>query len=517
LLAVLTVTTCYQAQTGFYKSYDVKTQSDFSNPSDITLTHDSCYVTTCTSYDSSLASSTIELFKIDPAGNMLWRQTFFCPNTPYSIHIVQSADSGFFISSSYDYPMDTTTKVLLIRTDKNGNQQWVKLLGDNTLGQGNYDLQISGDNVFILSQGYIKLGGGQYQNGYFITKTDLTGNILWYKFYNWSGTAFPRTFAVTQKKEIFVSGEISSYGYSYLALSKIDSNGTIKWSKIYTPTNDIQPLNMIVDSSNNIILTGHMWASPQHLWDIFLMKIDSSGTFKWAKSYGGLSFDEGWAVFQSQSGYVICAEPESFTGYSSRASLIKTDSSGNMQWMKIYGDTTGSFPNGALQLKNGFIIYGINGSYSFNSSTYLLKTDLNGITSCKWYPVTLPDSSFFLTPIDSGYTATVQGVMTYTLTQMSRAINKYDNCELSSVNDNPAIETCHLFPNPNSGYFTVRVLNDLLNGELIIFNSLGQRFYSQEIERGDNDIKVTKVPCGLYIYTILSNDQVISRGKLVIE
>lgn len=514
LLLLITVSR-YEAQT-FYKTYDVDTKADFVNTSDIILTNDSCYVIVCTSYDSSLASHTIELIRSNAAGTMIWRKIFLCPNTPYLVNIVESPDSGFFISGSYEYPTDTTCKVLLIKTDKNGSKQWVKLLGDNKLTQWNYDLQIVGGNLYILSEGYIKMTTTQYQNAYFVTKTDLLGNVIWYNLYNWSGAPYPKTFIVSKNEEIYVSGEINSFGYNYLALSKIDSSGGLLWSKIYTPTNDIDPLDIMIDSSNNLVLTGHIWISNAKNWDIFLMKMDSAGNFKWGKTYGGFNPDEGWAIFQNTSGYVICAEPESFPGYTSRGSLIQTDSIGNMQWMKIYGDTTGSFPNGALQLRSGFVIYGIKGSYASTSSIYLLRTDPNGISPCKWFPVSLPDSILTLIPIDSGYSGSVQGTMIYDLNELILLSNDYDNCDLSSMEQRD-VSNLRVYPNPNSGVFQIGISNDIYEGEIVIQNLLGETVHRQSTCMGVNHINCVNLSKGLYVYVILSKNEVTRSGRFIIE
>ncbi|HEX7412487.1 MAG TPA: T9SS type A sorting domain-containing protein [Bacteroidia bacterium] len=503
--------------TPFYKNYDINTKSDFEETSDIILTLDSCYIVTCTSYDSTLSSATIELFKINSLGNVVWRQTFLCPNSPSYVNIAQAPDSGFVISSSYDYQLDTTTKVILIKTDKVGNKQWIKLLGDNTLWQTNYDMQIQGNSIFLLSCGSIKLGASSYQYAYFVTKTDLLGNVQWYKYYSWTdGGPFYQSFIVTKKKELYVSAETNTLGNEQFAISKIDSMGNLVWSKTYSPYNDIAPLNMLVDSMGNLIITGHMWTSNTNGWDIFLMKTDSLGNFKWGKTYGGWSSDEGWSVFQSQSGYVICAEPESFLGSSSRASLIKTDSVGNMQWMKIYGDTSGSFPNGALQLKNGFVIYGINGTYSSNSPIYLLKTDLNGVSSCKWYPVNFPDSSFTLTSNDTGYSGLVQGIMTYTLTEITRPVNEYNYCDRASIEEyNYLLNNFRVYPNPNNGSFVIE-LNSSAKQTMQVYDVNGKMVLSQVIN-GKVIIDASNLNEGVYNISIISNEGVVNKRVVIVR
>lgn len=517
IFTLLITTSFYQAQTGgFYKSYDVKTKSDFTETSDIILTNDSCFALACTSYDSSMASVTIEIFKINSSGTMLWRQTFLCPTATFYTNIIQTPDSGFVITASCDYPADTTIKVIIIKTNKLGTKQWIKLLGDNKLSQFNRDTQIKGNSIFLLSHGSIKLPGNMYQNAYFVTKMDLLGNIEWYKYYNWVGAPYPKSFVITNKKELFVSGEINNLGNVQFALSKIDSSSNLIWSKVYSPFSDVDPLHMIQDTAGNLLFTGHKWISAANGWDIFLMKIDSIGNFKWGKTYGGTSDDEGWSVFQSNSDYVICAEPESFV--TSRASLIKTDSVGNIKWMKIYGDATGSFPNGALQLKSGYIIYGIKGNYAANTRIYLLKTDHNGIAPCKWNTVSLPATPFTLTASNTGTTGLVQGIMSYSLTEIVRPINDYEFCVVNSIDDiNNLTKNLKIYPNPNSGTFKLSIDIAVENCEIVIFNALGQKVHQQKIITGTNNIITNDLAKGLFNYAILLNKQTINYGKVTVE
>lgn len=447
---------------------------------------------------------------------MLWRRTFLCPTATYYTNIIQTPDSGFIVTASCDYPADTTIKVILIKTDKVGNQQWMRLLGNNALEQVNRDLQIKNGSIFLLSHGSRKLPGNVYESAYFVTKLDLLGNIQWFNYYNWAGAPYTKSFVITNKKELFVSGEINNAGNPHFALSKIDSLGNLIWSKTYSPVGDVDPLSMMMDSNGDLLFTGHRWVSATKLWDIFLMKIDSAGNFKWGKTYGGNSDDEGWSVFQSNSDYIICAEPESFV--TSRASLIKTDSVGNLTWMKIYGDTTGSFPNGALQLKSGYIIYGIKGDFSAHTKTYLLKTDINGIAPCKWSSVNMPTGTFSLTSTNTGTTGTVQGITNYNLPQIIRPINQYEFCILDAIEDiNNLKKSLKIYPNPNSGVFKLNIDVVVENCEIIIFNSLGQKVHQQKINTGTNDIITNDLAKGLFNYIIILNKQTVNYGKLTVD
>ena len=81
-------------------------------------------------------------------------------------------------------------------------------------------------------------------------------------------------------------------------------------------------------------------------WDIFVCKLDTSGSFKWAKSFGGIGDDRGHALSNDDSGNVYIGGVFSSTldfnpnsGIDQKTSLggfdafvIKLDSSGSYKW-----------------------------------------------------------------------------------------------------------------------------------------------------------------------------------------
>jgi hypothetical protein len=86
-------------------------------------------------------------------------------------------------------------------------------------------------------------------------------------------------------------------------------------------------------------------------FDIFLSKFDSSGVFQWARTWGGVKWDFGYAVATDGSGNVYMTgdfqgtdvnfNPGGSAPYSSNgiwdAFLSKFDSSGDFQWARTWG------------------------------------------------------------------------------------------------------------------------------------------------------------------------------------
>jgi hypothetical protein len=131
-------------------------------------------------------------------------------------------------------------------------------------------------------------------------------------------------------------------GPSYDASSaiSIDHDGNIYSIGRFTGTVDFDP-----DGSNQFNLTSSGAA------DVFIQKLDSNGTFIWAKSFGGTNDDFGVSLTNDQNGNIYSAgwffgsadfDPSSqnFTLTSngeSDAFIHKLDSNGNFVWAKSIG------------------------------------------------------------------------------------------------------------------------------------------------------------------------------------
>lgn len=77
-------------------------------------------------------------------------------------------------------------------------------------------------------------------------------------------------------------------------------------------------------------------------------------------------------------------------------------------------------------------------------------------------------------------------------------------------------EGVRLFPNPNTGEFTLRLTGEKLTGELMIVNAIGQKVHSQTVHEGNNSIRLVQMPAGFYYYTVVSGERTLEKGKFTI-
>ena len=118
--------------------------------------------------------------------------------------------------------------------------------------------------------------------------------------------------------------------------------------------------------------------------DVYLIKTDSLGNIVWMKTYGGTGYDYGKCVRQTtDGGFIITgASVNSFnTDTLGDVYLIKTDSLGNSQWSKIIGGIYLDYGSSVIQSTDGgFIIAGRTERIYGDDDVYLIKTDINGDT-----------------------------------------------------------------------------------------------------------------------------------------
>ncbi len=116
-------------------------------------------------------------------------------------------------------------------------------------------------------------------------------------------------------------------------------------------------------------------------YDVYLVKTDLSGNVQWSKTYGDSNSDFGYSVLQTaDGGYVIAGNTYSFGAGYSDVYLVRTDSLGNLQWSKTYGDSDGDYGYSVLQSADGgYVIAGSMGTFGARATDfYLVKTDANG-------------------------------------------------------------------------------------------------------------------------------------------
>ena len=116
-------------------------------------------------------------------------------------------------------------------------------------------------------------------------------------------------------------------------------------------------------------------------YDVYLVKTDAGGNEEWSRTIGGNSWDRcNDLQITSDGGYIIVGNTYSFGAGEDDVYLVKTDSLGNEEWFRTYGDRRQECGFSVQQTNDaGYIIVGYTQSYGIaDQSVYLIKTDSLG-------------------------------------------------------------------------------------------------------------------------------------------
>jgi hypothetical protein len=174
---------------------------------------------------------------------------------------------------------------------------------------------------------------------------------------------------------IFVGGKEGD-----VLLIKTDSSGIEQWNRTFDQDKSDCGFSVQQTSEGGYILTGRT-GNGSDSWKIWMIKTDSTGIIQWDVTFdkGGLG-DESYSIQQTSDGGFIIAGLTKLAIGNSDIWLIKTNSTGAEQWNKTFGGNGRDEGKSVQQTSDGgYVITGQTWlGVSSDFDTWLIKTDNSG-------------------------------------------------------------------------------------------------------------------------------------------
>ncbi|MCF8297615.1 MAG: T9SS type A sorting domain-containing protein [Saprospiraceae bacterium] len=213
----------------------------------------------------------------------------------------------------------------------------------------------------------------------FIQKLDSNGNFLWAKSVGGVSRDVARSIALDASGFIYITGyfagtadfdpgtatyNLSSNGNDDVFILKLTTLGAFVWAKSVGGTSRERSYSIALDNNGNIYTTGKFADSADfdpgatvstlvsaNGEDVFILKLNGSGAFVWAKSFAGTLHDVGNFITTDISGNIyVSGEFEGTTDFDPGAStfnltsngywdmfIVKLNSTGDFVWAKSFG------------------------------------------------------------------------------------------------------------------------------------------------------------------------------------
>jgi hypothetical protein len=239
-----------------------------------------------------------------------------------------------------------------------------------------YSIRQTTDGGYILSGYTAGLSGG----GMYIIKTNAAGEVQWDKKLVNTGYEGVPNIRQTADGGFILSG----YKGDGSSMIKLDGTGELQWGKAFEEDKALGGAEETADGG--FILIGSIPNSlDEYTDDIYLVKTNSTGDIQWEKTFDTMTMgtEEGVSVKQTADGGFILLGYTQAKFYSIEEAdmyLIKTDSEGNRQWEKTFGGLERQDAS-SLEITEdgGFILLGTT-SIGVGGSTdmYAVKTTASG-------------------------------------------------------------------------------------------------------------------------------------------
>jgi hypothetical protein len=351
------------------------------------------------------------VLRVDSSGNIQSLTQYSYGNGPQStaLNIIKATSDGGAIFAGQPQSgcpaLSLSSCGAIVKVDSTGRVQWANdlLFATNATPYSSpttwpFDIQQTTDGGFVLV-GYAIAPSENYNP--WIAKLSSTGHLQWAHVFVDPNSQYSAAYSVRQTADggYLVGGEVSyvvtsSYTESEIAVFKLDSTGTLLWQRDYAAGVDAYFQSLGLTADGGAILGGTVGAETANSYtsSVLLLKLDSSGLAQFAKTIlpsGSISDLNFVGVQQTaDGGYAFAGYYFQNTVYTERAWLVKTDSTGKVQWDKIYGpDVEYSdryFHSFQQTSDGGFIAAGSTNQFnSGDNSIWLVKTDSNGnISNC---------------------------------------------------------------------------------------------------------------------------------------
>ena len=273
------------------------------------------------------------IMKTDVNGEYIWAKSYGDIGWEDFYQIEKDGNGGFYVlCGGYDF---SSYNAVVIRFDGTGILQWARTNTNWTTANGeSYGLAIK----TVSSGGVILINTTGGPTAIDVFKFSDTGIQQWSSTYTPTpgGSGLNGlSIAEIQSGDLVINYAFANVNTVAQSLDncilKLDASGNVIWNKSFGGTYSDYPNSILISNDNNIVLGGYSNSSGNGELDANIMKIDTSGSIIWSKNYGLVWSEYITDCIQGDNGEFVLTGQQWSEGYdydSSKVYLLKTDAMG---------------------------------------------------------------------------------------------------------------------------------------------------------------------------------------------
>jgi len=347
---------------------------------------DGCHFIVGTTYSyvhGTDSSADFLIYKVDAAGNKLWRKNLGGEDSDYlwSTSYTPTADGGVVVAgkgNSYTHGVDD---VLVYRLDATGAKLWRKNYGGIGFDEPNAVLQTDDGGFLVVGFSDSYTVGDR---DFLLVKVDAAGAKQWRRTFGGGDDDYAFSVCHTQDGGYVVAG----YTHSYIHLPsptvpdsgrgiappdflvyRLDATGAKLWRKNLGGNLTDEAYGVIDAPDGGFIVLGQTYSYTHGYQDFLVYRLDAAGNKQWRRNYGGANYDSGRSVARTlDGGFILAGRSSTYTNGCYDFLLYKVAADGAKLWRKnLGGDDTDEAFTAYATLDEGYFVMGTTYSYHHGS------------------------------------------------------------------------------------------------------------------------------------------------------
>jgi uncharacterized delta-60 repeat protein len=275
------------------------------------------------------------VLKLTSDGTIDWQKAYGGTGDELVRSICQTNDDGYIVAGATESFGAGVLDFWVLKLTSDGTIDWQKAYGGAPENEGANSVQQTSDGGYIVAGYAYSFGDGS--SDFWVLKLDSDGTVAWQKTYGGVGIYYDSASSIQQTSDggYIVAGDTGSFDAEYTDfwVLKLNSDGTVSWQKRYGGTYSDYASSIQQTSDGGYIVAGETGSFGVSDYDFWVLKLNSTGTVSWQKSYGGAEWDEANSIQQtSDGGYIVAGNSDSFGAGDNDFWVLKLKSDGTISF-----------------------------------------------------------------------------------------------------------------------------------------------------------------------------------------
>jgi hypothetical protein len=349
---------------------------------------------------SSMVHNTDTVLAASPS----WAKIFGGAGGDEAFSVLPTADKGILVTGT-TASFGEDNALLVVKLDAGGSVVWTKTF----TGVADYN----NTSAVETKSGEIAIAATSTSEDVLFLKLDGKGNILVQKTYGGDGKNWPTQIIQTSDGGFIIAGNTTSFSEGQQGqglILKIDASGSVKWATTLGDVDTEKQVLACESGDNGIVVAASTATIGAGDDDILVCKLNSSGSLGWARTFGGSAEDVATSIASaSGTDCVVAGYTASLGAGNDDCFAMRINSSGGVVWSNTYGTGYNEEWYGMTKASDsGFVLAGLTlGFDAKNDDVFLAKLNAGG--AVQWAETFRGDNSDYANAVtqaaDSGFVA----------------------------------------------------------------------------------------------------------------